>query len=108
MVTTAMICAAVAHLCWKLLRRRAFDRSVSWLAMSVGAVLAVGSTLGGGLGGLGLMIASTELDAVSPGRFWPMGFQVDPTPVMVGFVILLVAMVFDAGTRLQRDTEGLV
>ncbi|MFC5929482.1 hypothetical protein D6T64_19380 [Cryobacterium melibiosiphilum] len=108
MVTTALICAAVAHLCWKLLRRRAFDQSVSWMATSVGAVLVLGSTLGGALGGFGLMVASTELDTVSPGGFWPLGFQVDPTPVLVGFVILLVAMVFEVGNRLQRDTEGLV
>ncbi|TFD54418.1 hypothetical protein E3T55_02980 [Cryobacterium frigoriphilum] len=107
MVTTAVICAAVAHLCWKLLRRRAFDRSVTRMALSVGFVLVLGSIIGGGFGGLGLMIATGELGAPST-PFWPLAVFLDLTPMMVGFVILLVAMVIEVGTRLQRDTEGLV
>ena len=108
LATTTLICAAVAHLCWKLLHRQAFDRSVSWMAISVGFLLTIGTILGSGFGGLGLMMASSELGPVSPGRFWTPGFELDLTPMLAGFVILLVAMAFEAGTRLQRDTEGLV
>ena len=107
-LTTVLISAAVVHLCWKLLHHRAFDRSVSWMAISVGFVLTVGTILGNGFGGLGLMMASTELGPVSPGRFWTPGFSLDLTPMLAGFVILLVAMAFEVGTRMQRDTEGLV
>lgn len=108
LLTTALICAAVAHLCWKLLHGHAFDRSVSWMAICVGFVLTIGTILGSGFGGLGLMMASGELGPVSPDRFWTPGFEFNMTPLLAGFVILLVAMAFEAGTRMQHDTEGLV
>lgn len=104
-LTTAVISAAVAQLCWKLLRLRAFDRSVSQMANLVGFVLVVGSLISEGFGGLGRMIATDELGA---GNVWTAGFVINFAPMMAGFVILLVALAFEAGTRLQRDNEGLI
>lgn len=104
-LTSVVISAAVAHLCWKLLRRRTFDRSVARMAIIVGFVLVLGSIISEGFGGLGRMIAADELGA---GGFWTPGAVVNLTPLMAGFAVLLVALAFEAGTRMQRDTEGLV
>jgi hypothetical protein len=38
----------------------------------------------------------------------PAGFNVDLTPIFFGLLLLVVAFVFRQGTRLRRDTEGLV
>ena len=107
-LTTLIVSAAVAHLCWKLLRRRPFDRSVSWMIMAIGAILMFGTVIGGGFGGLGHMMAALELNSDVQSGFWALGFSLDITPLVVGLVLFLVSMAFEAGTRMQRDTEGLV
>ena len=107
-LTNLIVSMAVAHLCWKLLRRRPFDRSVSWMVMAVGTILMLGTVIGGGLGGLGHMMAAVELNSDIQSGFWALGFSLDITPLVVGLVLFLVTMAFEAGTRMQRDTEGLV
>lgn len=104
-LTTLLISAAVAHLCFKRLRGRTFDHSVSRMAIVVGFVVTLGSIVSEGFGGLGLMIAGDELGARG---FWTLGFAFDFTPVLAGFAILLVATAFEYGNSLQRDTEGLI
>lgn len=107
-LTTLIVSTAIALLCWKLLKRRPFDRSVSWMAYAVGCVLLVGTILGQGFGGLGRMMAASELNHDGLDGFWPLTTPLDFAPAFVGIVLLLVATAFETGRRMQRDTEGLV
>lgn len=107
-LTTIIVSTAVALLCWKLLKRRPFDRSLSWMAYAVGSVLMVGTILGQGFGGLGRMMAASELNRDGLNGFWPLTTPLDFAPAFVGIAVLMVAAAFEAGRRLQRDTEGLV
>ncbi|GAA3887328.1 hypothetical protein GCM10022381_31670 [Leifsonia kafniensis] len=107
-VTTLIVSTAIALLCWKLLKRRPFDRSVSWMAYAVGSVLLIGTILGQGFGGLGRMMAASELNPDGLDGFWPLTTPLDLAPAFVGIALLMVATAFEAGRRLQRDTEGLV
>ena len=57
--------------------------------------------------GFGQMQAATELNPAFDDQLI-VGFSFDPLPWLVGFGVMALAVVFQAGTRLQRDTEGLV
>jgi hypothetical protein len=107
-LTTLIVSTAVALRCWKLQNRRPFDRSVSWMAYAVGSVLLIGNILGQGFGGLGRMMAADELNRDGVNGFWPLITPLDLSPAFVGIALLLVATAFEAGRRLQRDTDGLV
>jgi hypothetical protein len=108
-LTQAAIAASVALIAWRLLRGRAFRRSLSLTVTFSGAILLVGGLLSGGVGMLADWMAADQLNGgVSRGGFWPLIGTVDGTPLGIGVCLLLVGLAFEYGERLQRETEGLV
>ncbi|MBC7589994.1 MAG: hypothetical protein H7226_02975 [Salinibacterium sp.] len=108
-LTQAAIAASVALLAWRLLRGRAFRRSLSLIVAISGAMLLIGGLLSGGLGLLAAWMTADQLNGSSTvDGFWPIIGTVDGTPLGIGVCLLLVGLAFEYGERLQRDTEGLV
>jgi hypothetical protein len=87
-LTQVAVAAVIALTAWRLLRGRAFRRSLTLTVAFSGAILLV--------------------DGVSIGGPWPMIGSVDGTPIGIGVCLLLVGLAFEYGERPQSDTEGLV
>jgi hypothetical protein len=101
----------VAWLAWKLLRGQPFAASVGNALAMAGGSLLVGGLLSQGLGGFGAWIAIEELlGDVSPAAdpFFPLVMGFDPAPLGYGLAMMLIALAFERGRRLQQDTDGLV
>ena len=108
LATGLLVSATIAYFCWSLLRRRPFSRPVFWLVAWVGYALVLGTILGQGFGGLGRMMAASELNQIPIDGFWPAAALIDPSPAIAGLVLLVAAAAIHLGQRLQRDTEGLI
>lgn len=110
LLTQVAVAAALALLCWSLVKAAPFRRSLSITVTASGAVVLVGGLLSGGLGVLSSWMIAEELNAPDAGLdgFWPIMASIDPTFVVLGIALLLVGLAFDYGERLQRDTAGLV
>lgn len=101
------VCVLVAVLAWRLLRRGFFRRAVTNTVVAAGIVL----SLGGLVSKLALAAAGVQAAAQinGPGSgYWPLAASFDPSPMVFGFILLLVASAFEYGARLQKETEGLV
>lgn len=90
-----------------LMWRRPFHRALVVATRVAGASLLIGGVLSAGLTGLGRMMAASELNP-SAGDVFVVGSAFDPAWALVGLAVLALSVVFSYGTRLQRDTEGLV
>ncbi len=106
-LTTVLTVSAVMLFLLLLLWRRPFHRALIVATQVAGCALLLGGMLSAGLGGLGRMMAADELNPAAGGVF-VVGFAFDPAWVLVGIGVLALSVVFAYGTRLQRDTEGLV
>lgn len=105
----AAIAASVALLAWRLLRGRAFRRSLSLTVTLTGALLLVGGLVSDGLSVLAAWMTADQLNgSATLDGFWPILGMVDGTPLGIAICLLLVGLAFEYGERLQRDTEGLV
>lgn len=118
-----MIAAAIAVACFQLLAGRAFSRTVERVTLATAVIVAVGGFAASVLTDISGNLASAELFTVTgaaweeiagiddPLRWWP-----DPTwtlelalwPLGAGLGLAALAAIFRYGSRLQRDTEGLV
>jgi hypothetical protein len=107
LLTELTLCAMVALLAWRLLRRRLFRRSLSVTVIAAGFVLAVGGTLSQSAAAIAGGATASALNGGGRG-YWPLAGRFDPTVAVFGIVIILVGLVFEYGGRLQKDTEGLV
>jgi hypothetical protein len=106
-LTELALCALIAILAWRLLRRGFFRRALSNAVAAAGTVLAGGSIVSQACIALGTSQAA--LDINGPGKgYWPLEASFDPTIPVFGIVLILVGLAFEYGTRLQKDTEGLV
>lgn len=105
-VVGAIVAGTVALMLWRLAQGRPFHRSLFGATLLAGASMAFGGLVAAFLSGFGAMQVASDLDP--QGDVFVPGFTFDPTVVAVGAVVLAFAFVFRAGTRLQRDTEGLV
>jgi len=100
------VAGAIAQFLWRLAQGRPFHRSlfgstlVAGIAMSLGGLVAAFAT------GFGAMQVAFDIDP--DGEVFVPGFSFDPTVMAAGAVVLALAFAFRAGTRLQRETEGLV
>jgi hypothetical protein len=111
LLTTAAVAWSVAWLAWKLLRGRPFAASVGNALATAGGALALGGLLSQGLGGFGSWIAIEELlgdVSADADSFFPLVMGFDPAPLGYGFAMMLIALAFERGRRLQQDTDGLV
>jgi hypothetical protein len=106
-LTTALTVGAVALFLLLLMWRRPFHRALIVATQVAGCALLLGGILSAGLGGLGRMMAATELNPIA-GDVFVVGFRFDPAGMLAGIGVLALSLVFSYGTRLQRDTEGLV
>ncbi|MDQ1130205.1 hypothetical protein [Microbacterium sp. SORGH_AS_0888] len=106
-LTTLLTVGAVVLFLLLLMWRRPFHRAVIVATQVAGCALLLGSMLSSGLGGLGRMMAADELNPVA-GDVFVVGFRFDPAWTLAGLAVLALSVVFSYGTRLQRDTEGLV
>jgi hypothetical protein len=106
-LTLALTVGAVVFFVLLLMWRRPFHRALVVATLTAGSALLIGSVLAGGLGGLGRMMAATELNPLVGDAFL-VGFSFDPAPVLAGVGILALSFVFDRGSRMQRDVDGLV
>lgn len=107
-IIVALVAASIGYALLRVSRGEAFHRSLFAVTTMVGAVLSIGTMLAVGLGGLGRMMAASELnELLGRERFVP-GFTADFTPVLVGIAVVGLAYVFRIGERLQNDTKGLV
>jgi hypothetical protein len=110
-LATVGVCAVAWWLGVSLIRARPFRRSMS-TAIGVAAILVLAAGLLGQLSGaLGRSIAVDHLAAGDPGVhkiLWPFLAEIGLAPVGWGFALALIATAFQLGSRLQKDTEGLV
>lgn len=91
----------------RLLRGKPFHRVVRPAILLAACSLAFGSLLTQGVGGLGQMMAASDLND-QLGGILVVGFSFDIVPIVAGFGLLALSYVIAAGMRLERDTEGLV
>jgi hypothetical protein len=105
-IVGAVVAIALALLLWRLAQGRPFHRSLFGAALLAGATMTLGGLLGIFASGFGAMQVAFEVDP--DGEVFTPGFEFDPAILSAGMVALVLAFVFRAGTRLQRDTEGLV
>lgn len=111
LLTTVALAWSVAWLAWKLLRGEPFAASVGNALATAGGALLLGGLLSQGLGGFGAWVAIEELlGDVSPEAdpFFPLVMPIDAAPLGFGLAMLLIAIAFERGRRLQQDTEGLI
>lgn len=106
-VTQLLVAASFVYLAWRLLRREPFLRSLTWTFIVAGAVLLIGTIIGQALSGFGSWLAATELNDGVDG-FWPLMMKLDPTPIGLAFILMLVGCAFEYGQKLTNETRGLV
>lgn len=119
----ATVAALIAVACFQLLAGRAFDRIIVRMTMITAVVVAAGGTAAQVLSDIAGTMASHELFTVVsaqwkdiPGIEQPLDWWPNPTldialpfwPIGAGLALAALAAVFRYGSRLQRDTEGLV
>lgn len=118
-----MIAVAIAVACFQLLAGRAFSRTVERVTLATAVIVAVGGVTASLLTDISGNLASAELFTVTsaaweeiagiddPLRWWPDAtwtLELPLWPVGAGLGLAALAAIFRYGSRLQRDTEGLV
>lgn len=106
-LTEVALCLTIALLAWRMLHHRPFRRSLSRSIGLAGAVLAVGGLVAQGATVLAGRATATLLNQNSH-TLWPVAGHFDPTWIVFGVVLLLIALAFEYGERLQNDADGLV
>jgi hypothetical protein len=100
--------ALVAYLAWRLLHRLALRRSLSILVGVAGVILVIGGAIQSATNAITPSLAAKMLDDAGHNHFWPLAGRFDPSLIGTGFVLMIIAYVFEYGAKLQKDTEGLV
>lgn len=112
--TILAVAVLVAVIGVGLVRSRPFGRRLPFWVGAAGVIVAVGGTVGAAIGAATDRRVQALASQLSGGLLpqpleLPLGILTLPLlPLAAGLTIVLVAFVFRAGTRLQRDTEGLV
>ena len=106
-LTEVALSSLIAILAWRLLRRGFFRRALSNTMSAAGAVLTIGGLISQAGVALAGGLAASEINGHGKG-YWPLAGRFDPTLVVFGIVLLLVALAFEYGARLQKEAEGLV
>ncbi|OWP21340.1 hypothetical protein CBF90_12850 [Microbacterium sp. AISO3] len=119
----AAIAALIAVACFQLLAGRAFTRIIVRMTMATAVIVAAGGTAAQVLSDIAGSMASHELFARGsagwteipgiddPLAWWPeatLNITLPFWPIAAGLGLAALAAVFRYGSRLQRDTEGLV
>lgn len=119
-VLTLAVVGVSLSLLWlalRVLRTRPFGRSVTAALVASAVLIIVGGTAAqvleaagkaavmDHLGGPAVTGGAGPIDAES---FVVFGLTVDLAPIGVGVALAVIALAFQIGARMQRDTEGLV
>lgn len=119
----AAIAALIAVACFQLLAGRTFDRILARMSMATAVIVAVGGTTAQLLSDIAGSMASHELFARGSARWteipgvddplawWPeatLNVTLPFWPIAAGLGLAALAAVFRYGSRLQRDSDGLV
>lgn len=119
----AAIAGLIAVACFQLLAGRTFDRIVVRMTMATAVIVAAGGTAAQLLSDIAGSMASQELFARESARWteipgvddpfawWPeatLNVTLPFWPIAAGLGLAALAAVFRYGSRLERDTEGLV
>lgn len=110
-LTVIAVLAAVLLLCIRLLRGVPFTPTMTRWVGGAGTALIVGGALAQIFSWLSRqeMIAAVAVNVANNGwRLPSSAIPIDVVPLACGAILLIVALAFSAGTRMQRDTEGLV
>ena len=107
-VVQVSLWALMAYLSWRLLHGRALRRSLSIIVGVAGIILIIGGAVQAAANSITPALAAQQLNAAAHNHFWPLAGRFDGSLLGIGFVVLLIAYVFEYGARLQKDTEGLV
>lgn len=108
---TVALCAFAWWLGVSLIRSRPFRASMGWMLGLASCLVLAGGLFGQLAGGIGRAVAVQDLANADPeveDVLWTFLVQLDLAPVGWAFALALVATAFQLGTRMQRDTEGLV
>ncbi|MFC4222573.1 hypothetical protein [Lysinibacter cavernae] len=109
LLTALSIAVAVAVLCWGNLKGKPFTRGASRSFALLGAALLIGSLLSQALTGFGGWLVAEQLNGVGESnQYWPLSLNISALPIVAGFVVMVIALSFEVGERMQRDTDGLV
>ena len=103
LLVAAAISVAVVVFLAMTARGTPFHRTLYPVVLTTGLVMSFGGLLAAGLDGLARMMAGSDL-----GEPYQPAFELQLGPWAFGFVVLVAAYVIRIGSRLQRDTEGLV
>jgi hypothetical protein len=104
----AALFGIVALLAWRLLRGRAFRRSLANAISFAGSVVIVGELVTVEASGIAAGLTASALNHAAGVQFWPLEFTLDFSNVGIGFLLLVIGLAFEYGARLQKETEGLV
>jgi hypothetical protein len=110
-LTVIAVLATVLLLCIRLFRGVPFTPTMTRLVGGAGIALIAGGALAQLFSWFSRqeMIAAAAVNVANNGwRLPSSAIPVDLVPLACGAVLLIMALAFSAGTRMQRDTEGLV
>lgn len=110
-LATIGVCIVAWWLGISLMRAHPFRRSMAWAIGTAAILVMVGGMLGQLFGSLGRAVLVEHLavaDEAITDTFWVLLMDLNLAPFGWGFALALMAGAFELGTRLQRDTEGLV
>lgn len=110
-LATVGVCAVAWWLGVSLIRGRPFRTTMSTTIGIAACLVAAGGLFGQVAGAVARAMIVDGTAAGDPSiydAFSAFQLELDLAPLGWGFALALIAMAFAAGTRLQRDTEGLV
>ncbi|WGD37626.1 hypothetical protein [Lysinibacter sp. HNR] len=109
LLTTLTIAVSVTLLSWGNLRGHPFRPPITRSFIILGATLMIGSLLSQALNGFGGWFVAEQLNGTrNVDYYWPFSFNITTTPIIAGVIVLVIALTFETGERIQRDTEGLI
>lgn len=110
-LATIGVCAVAWWLGFSLIRARPFRKTMSTTIGVAACLVTAGGLFGQLAGAVGRAMIVDSLASDDPtiyDTFAAFQIDLDLAPIGWGFALALIAMAFAAGTRMQRDTEGLV
>jgi hypothetical protein len=110
-LATIGVCVVAYVLALALMRGRPFRRMIATALGIIAGLVLVGGIASQACGAFGRALVVEDLAARTPELMdilWPFLLDLDLAPIGWGFILALVAAAFAIGSRIQRDTEGLV
>ncbi|MGF2950012.1 hypothetical protein [Microbacterium alcoholitolerans] len=110
-LATIGVCAVAWWLGVSLIRGRPFRGTMSTTIGITACLVTAGGLFGQLSGAVGRAMITDSLASDDPAiydTFAAFSMDLDLAPIGWGFALALIAMAFATGTRMQRDTEGLV